>query len=206
MAVNPVTSTTSQQNNSTTQKSASALSLDPNAFLKILIADMQNQDPLNPSSPEDFMSQLAQLTQVQQLTNIATGISSLTQSNQQGSIAQWLSVVGKKVDVQDNALSAGDQVTLQPQGSYDQVILTVNHSDGNMEQIKFNNGDALTYKYNGTDNATFGVSATLNGAPLSCGVEVSRTVQGIQTTSSGIQIVFGDGKTMPVTAITQISQ
>ncbi len=110
------------------------------------------------------------------------------------------------MDVQDNALSAGDQVTLQPQGSYDQVILTVNHSDGNMEQIKFNNGDPLTYKYNGTDNATFGVSATKNGAPLSCGVEVSRTVQGIQTTSSGIQIVFGDGKTLPVTAITQISQ
>ncbi len=84
MAVNAVTDTTSQQNISTTQKSASALSLDPNAFLKILIADMQNQDPLNPSSPEDFMSQLAQLTQVQQLTNIATGISSLTQSNSAG--------------------------------------------------------------------------------------------------------------------------
>jgi len=206
MAVNGVTGTTSQQNSSTTQSSTSGLSLDPSAFLKILIADLQNQDPLNPSSPEDFMSQLAQLTQVQQLTNISSALSAMSQNNQQGSIAPWLATVGKKVDAQSNALSTGDQVTLQPQGNYDQIILTVSHANGNMEQIEFNNGDPLTYTYNGTDNATFGISATYNGSPVSCGAENSRIVTGLQTNSSGIQVVFGDGSTMPVTSITQISQ
>jgi len=204
MAVNGVTDTSSQQTSSTTQK---GLALDPNAFLKILIADLQNQDPLNPSSPEDFMSQLAQLTQVQQLNTISSSLAAMSQSSQQGSIAQWLATVGKKVDVQSNALSVGDQVTLQPQGNYDQIILTVQHqSTGNMEQIKFSNGDPLTYTYKGTDNATFGISATYNGTPVACGVENSRIVQGIQTSDSGIQIVFGDGTKMPVTSITQITQ
>jgi flagellar basal-body rod modification protein FlgD len=207
MSVQAITNATSQQSTSTTQTSASTPTLGPDAFLKILIADLQNQDPLDPQKPEDFMAQLSQLTEVQQLTNISTSISALAQNSQQGGIAQWLSTVGKKVDVQDNALSTGDQVTMQPQGSYDKVILTVTDSNtGSMQQVTFNNGDPLTYTYQGTGNATFGISATYNGAPVSCGVENSRVVKGIQTDSSGVQIVFGDGKSMPVTSITTITE
>jgi flagellar hook assembly protein FlgD len=208
MSVQPVTNATSQQSTSTTNQSSFAGALDANAFLKILIADMKNQDPLNPSSPEDFMSQLAQLTEVQQLTNISSSISTMATNNQQGGISQWLSAVGKKVDVQSSALSTGDQVTLYPQGSYDQIILTVTDSTtGDMQQVTFKNGDPLTYTHQGTDNATVsGISATLKGAPVACNVEVSRVVKAIETTSSGVEVVFGDGTTMPVTSITTITQ
>ena len=208
MSVQPVTNTSSQQSTSTTNQSTFTGALDANAFLKILIADMQNQDPLNPSSPEDFMSQLAQLTEVQQLTNISGSVSTLAQNGQQGGIAQWLSTVGKKVDVQSSALTTGDQVTLYPQSSYDQIVLTVTDSStGNQQQVTFKSGDPLTYTYQGAGNATVsGVSATLNGTPVSCNVGVSRVVQGIQTTSSGVQVVFGDGSTMPVASITTITQ
>jgi len=208
MSVQPVTDATSQQNTSTTQQSTFTGALDANAFLKILVADLQNQDPLNPSSPEDFMSQLAQLTEVQQLTNISSGITTLTQNSQQGGIAQWLSTVGKKVDVQSSALSTGDQVTLYPQGTYDQIVLTLTDAQtGGTQQVTFKNGDPLTYTYQGTDKASLSsISATLNGAPVSCNVEVSRVVTGIETDSSGVEVVFGDGTTMPVTSITTITQ
>jgi flagellar basal-body rod modification protein FlgD len=207
MSVQPVTSPTSQQSTSTTQTKAATTILGPDAFLKILIADLQNQNPLDPQKPEDFMAQLSQLTEVQQLTNISSSISALAQNSQQGGIAQWLSTVGKKVDVQDNALSAGDQVTMQPQGNYDQVILTLKDSNtGNLQQVTFKNGDPLKYTYQGAGNVTFGVSATYNGASVSVGVENSRVVKGIQTSDSGVQIVFGDGKIMPVTSITTITE
>jgi flagellar basal-body rod modification protein FlgD len=207
MSIQPVTNATSQQSTSTTQQSPSTTILGPDAFLKILIADLQNQNPLDPQKPEDFMAQLSQLTQVQQLTNISGSISALVQNSQQGGIAQWLSSVGKKVDVQDNALSTGDQVTMQPQGSYDKVILTLtNTNTGNVQQVTFKNGDPLTYTYQGSGNVTFGISATYNGAPVSCGVENSRVVKGIQTSDSGVQVVFGDGKIMPVTSITTITE
>jgi len=208
MSVQPVTNATSQQGTSTTSQSNFTGALDANAFLKILIADLQNQDPLNPSSPEDFMSQLAQLTEVQQLTNISGSVSTMAQTSQQGGISQWLSVVGKKVDVQSSALSTGDKVTLYPQGSYDQIVLTLTDSTtGNMQQVTFKNGDPLTYTYQGADNATLsGISATLNGAAVACNVEVSRVVAGVQTDSSGVEVVFGDGTKMPVTSITTITQ
>jgi flagellar basal-body rod modification protein FlgD len=40
-------------------------------FLKLLVAQLQNQDPLNPSDPTQFMSEIAQLTSVQSQTTLA---------------------------------------------------------------------------------------------------------------------------------------
>ena len=39
-------------------------------FLKLLVAQLQNQDPLNPSDPTQFMAEIAQLTQVQSQTTL----------------------------------------------------------------------------------------------------------------------------------------
>jgi flagellar basal-body rod modification protein FlgD len=40
-------------------------------FLQLLVAQLQNQDPLNPSDPTQFMSEIAQLTSVQSQTTLA---------------------------------------------------------------------------------------------------------------------------------------
>lgn len=61
-------SLTGQQNS---QTSLSQLSEDYSRFMKLLVAQIQNQDPLNPVDNTEFISQVAQLTQVEQavLTN-----------------------------------------------------------------------------------------------------------------------------------------
>ncbi|HTR98266.1 MAG TPA: flagellar hook capping FlgD N-terminal domain-containing protein, partial [Bacteroidota bacterium] len=41
-------------------------------FLKMLVTQLQNQDPLNPMDATQFASQLAQFTSVEQLNNINT--------------------------------------------------------------------------------------------------------------------------------------
>jgi flagellar basal-body rod modification protein FlgD len=46
--------------------------LDKNTFLKLMMSQLQNQDPLNPQDPSQYLGQLAQLTTVEQETNIAT--------------------------------------------------------------------------------------------------------------------------------------
>ncbi len=45
--------------------------LGQNDFLKLMIAQLQAQDPLQPSNTNEYISELAQFTQVEQTTNLA---------------------------------------------------------------------------------------------------------------------------------------
>ena len=55
-------------------------SLGKEGFLKLLVTQMQNQDPINPMDGTKFASQLAQFNSVEQLINVNDGIESLAQS------------------------------------------------------------------------------------------------------------------------------
>src|SRR5437588_10310527 len=52
--------------------SQASASLDKNAFLKLMMVQLQHQDPLNPSDPTQYLSELASFTTLEQETNIAT--------------------------------------------------------------------------------------------------------------------------------------
>ncbi len=46
--------------------------LGKDAFMTLLVAQMQNQDPLNPSTDTEFISQLAQFSSLEQMQNLNT--------------------------------------------------------------------------------------------------------------------------------------
>ncbi|PAU94620.1 hypothetical protein CK503_07445 [Aliifodinibius salipaludis] len=56
--------------------------LGQDQFLKLLVAQMQNQDPINPMDGKEFASQLAQFNSVEQLIGVNNGLSELSQSQQ----------------------------------------------------------------------------------------------------------------------------
>ena len=49
--------------------SASKAQVDYQSFLKLLVAQMKNQDPMNPMDGQEMAAQLAQFTSVEQLIN-----------------------------------------------------------------------------------------------------------------------------------------
>ncbi|WP_051322009.1 flagellar hook capping FlgD N-terminal domain-containing protein [Alicyclobacillus contaminans] len=56
---------------STTSATAPGGSLDKNAFLQLMVTQMQYQDPLQPQDNSEFLAQLAQFTSLEQMTNVA---------------------------------------------------------------------------------------------------------------------------------------
>lgn len=48
--------------------------LDKNAFLKILVAEMSNQDPTAPKDSTQYIAQMAQFSSVQELSNLNSGV------------------------------------------------------------------------------------------------------------------------------------
>ena len=54
----------------TTEKPSGELGKDD--FLKLLVGQLKHQDPMNPMEDKDFMGQMAQFSQLEQMTNVAT--------------------------------------------------------------------------------------------------------------------------------------
>ena len=70
-------------------------SLDVEQFLNLLIAQMRYQDPLEPMSEAEYLSQLAQITTVRELSDLNTQFAYATQAE---SIAQAASFIGKTIE------------------------------------------------------------------------------------------------------------
>ena len=59
--------------------SSRANSLGSDAFLKLLVTQLQNQDPTSPQSNTEFIAQLATFSSLEQLTSINKAVTSMAQ-------------------------------------------------------------------------------------------------------------------------------
>lgn len=66
-------------------------------FLKILIAQLQNQDPLNPMEDREFVAQMAQFSTLEQMMSMNKAIQSMVHAQMSGSLVQHSELIGKKV-------------------------------------------------------------------------------------------------------------
>ena len=66
----------------TASTGSSGNQLDQDTFLKLLVAQMKYQDPMNPTDSSQFMAQTAQLTEVQTLQSLASTTSDVLSAQQ----------------------------------------------------------------------------------------------------------------------------
>lgn len=70
--------------------------LNKDAFLKLLVTQLQYQDPSNPMDNREFISQMAQFSSLEQMTNVRDGLDVLTQMQIS---TQALTLVGREVSL-----------------------------------------------------------------------------------------------------------
>jgi flagellar basal-body rod modification protein FlgD len=117
MPINPLDSTTTPGVTGAGQQPRQPGILGKDDFLKLLIGQMQNQDPLSPNDPSEQMGQMTQFSILEQLSNLA--------QSQQAAAAndydqQALALIGKTVSYTraDGTAAAGvvSQVTFTTKG------------------------------------------------------------------------------------------
>ena len=82
MTVSSVNTTQSATSGTTSTTAASSgVKIDYNGFLQLLIAQMKNQDPTNPTDSTAYMGQLAQLSSVQEAVQTNAKLDSLLSSS-----------------------------------------------------------------------------------------------------------------------------
>lgn len=149
----PIGSPSSSTPINTTPKAA--ISSDFDTFLKMLTAQMQNQDPLNPIDSTDYATQLATFSGVEQqtrtndlLTNLGSQMALLGMSQ----LAGW---VGQEARAAAPVWMDGDPVTMQfsPEIGSDRAVLVVRDANGDLVSREDVPAEAGLYDWLGGDAA-----------------------------------------------------
>lgn len=116
MTTQPVQANTTPASGSSSVGSGPTLGKDD--FLKLLIGQLKNQDPMQPSDSQTWITEMAQFSQVEQTANVAESTNKVLTSLD---ATRALSLIGRKVSYQDTsgAVQSGtvDSVALTSSGS-----------------------------------------------------------------------------------------
>ena len=122
-----------QNSQSDSSSSLSRLAGDYNSFLQLLTAQVSNQDPLKPMDSSTFVTQLAQLSQVEQtvkvnsnLEGISSQIASAGSLGEVQLIGRTVTVTGNRFQIDEGPVRLGYTLA----GEADQVAATIRDSNG----------------------------------------------------------------------------
>src|SRR5277367_365763 len=121
---------------SSTANSASSLgTLGGTDFITLMLAQLQNQDPTSPVDSNTFLTQLAQLSEVQGITSLNTSFGTLSTSLSSNQALQASSLLGHQALVNSGTVSlaaAGAAVSgaVSIPQSTSQVTLSISDSSG----------------------------------------------------------------------------
>jgi flagellar basal-body rod modification protein FlgD len=197
-------------NTKTASAATGSVAADEDKFLKLLVTQLKNQDPLNPLDNAQITSQLAQLSTVTGVNKLNTTLESLKSSYQSSEALQAANMIGHQV------LSAGNAMTLKDGqailgvelgSAADEVQIVVKNAAGKeVHTMAIGGHDAGTVPlaWDGKDddgklledgNYSYSVVATRGGEPLEDAYSLALgTVASVSTNAQGVKLnVAGAG-------------
>jgi flagellar basal-body rod modification protein FlgD len=210
MAVSSIGSDLGTQAAASVANGGDAASAD--RFLKLLVAQMQNQDPLNPLDNAQVTSQMAQINTVSGIATLNKTVQGLTTQFVQMQALQGAALVGRDVVVPGNKLSIADSVG---QGGFeltspaDAVKVEVLNAGGHViDTIQLGAASAGRHGFDwdaskaGTDtNLTFRVTATSGATTLSSTALMRDKVSAVSTGGDSLVLELEKSGSTPYASI-----
>ena len=213
----------------TSVSGATAASIEPignqalgkDDFLKLLIAQLSAQDPMDPMSSSDFSAQLAQFSGLEQMTNVNKNLEKIYQLEMDSQHTSAINLIGKTVSSTGNTFNhksgSHDVLSYSLSSDAESVNVEIFDNDGSrVDRVKLSNQDK------GKNTASWD-GFNFMGSPLPAGTYSFRAIGlnaygdpvDVNTFSSGVvsDVVFGEGETyaivngqeLPINAIKRVS-
>ncbi len=148
ITVNGVTYDAATYSASTASSTTASSALDKETFLKLLVTQMEYQDPLDPQDNSEYLAELAQFSALEQMTNVADSLSSISSlvENMDTSllVGQLSNMIGKEIQWQTSTTVTGDNgQSYENKTTLEGTIAGVSISDGSPTLVV--NSDGNTY-------------------------------------------------------------
>ncbi|HEY7581149.1 MAG TPA: flagellar hook capping FlgD N-terminal domain-containing protein [Acetobacteraceae bacterium] len=190
---------------STGNNALNSLSANFGDFLKLLMTQLQNQDPSSPLDTNQFTSELVQFSSVEQQINTNTSLTQLIQLTQAGEVMQGSSMTGKRVTVSsDHVPLQNGQGTIQFNAPAAEPVDIAIYSDSGAklsDQMLMATKGSNTWTWNGTTSSgstlpdgSYKVAVTganADGTTSALTFSVIGTATGVQNQSNGMQLQLG---------------
>ena len=213
----------SASNNAASAATAASGVLGKDDFLELLVVQLQNQDPLNPLDDKEFIAQLAQFSSLEQMTNVAAGIESLTATVARQDSLSAVSYIGKDVVAEGNTVSKLDSGITPVYFTLGEAAATVSvnvyDQNNNIVQTQTLNSmqageytfswDGLDYNGREAGNGQYKVyfaAVDGNDKAVLVDTEVVGTISGVSKTADGISFRLSDGRTVGFDDISMVTQ
>jgi flagellar basal-body rod modification protein FlgD len=196
---------TSTKKTTNTASSIGNDALGKDAFLQLLVTQMQHQNPLDPQDNGEFVAQLAQFSSLEGITSLNDSVSTITSSMASSQALQASSLVGRSVVVQndkavvDTAESFNAQIVV-PQ-AISEAKITIKDKDGNtVKSIELGKQSAgyTDFIWDGTNDSnekvdpgtyTFTASTTVDGKSVQMNTLLPAKVTSVSFSATGAMVL-----------------
>ncbi len=202
---------------------------DKDMFLKLLVAQLSHQDPLNPAEDKEFIAQLAQFTSLEELQNINKGVESMNTALVRQQIVNATSFIGTMVSAKGDYVTHKDDYVSTLYANIPQNIAsgTINvystTSSGKPDKLVYSDtlgavsaGNSYPYTWSGKDNngkdmpngtyivTVSGVNAS--GDSVLITTESEGTVVGVEASEDGNHYLYlNDGRKVRINDVQLVS-
>jgi flagellar basal-body rod modification protein FlgD len=176
-------------------------------FLKLLVTQMKNQDPLNPMDNAQVTSQLAQISTVNGIQQLNTTIQGMSTAFLSSQSLQSASLIGHTVLTDGSSLNVADGApaygAVQLTQAADSVNVNIVSPAGNLVrqlQLGAQNTGTAGFQWDGLDDSgakvaagsyTFKVTATSGGQSVNTTSFMAGTVSSVTLGSDGLHLTVG---------------
>ncbi|MDO7909112.1 flagellar hook assembly protein FlgD [Pseudomonas monteilii] len=201
-----VTSATPSSNKSASLTGASEKALGKDAFLQLLVTQMQNQNPLDPQDNSEFVAQLAQFSSLEGISSLNESVTSISSALGSSRALQASSLVGRSVVVQNDQAVVDTSKSLNGSVVLPQSVsgATVSVSDTSGKVIKTielgpQSAGNASFIWDGTNASgekvdpgtyRFDAKTTVDGASVALGTLLPATVTSVTLSQTGGEMML----------------
>ena len=169
--------------------------LGKDAFLQILITQLQNQDPTSPMDDKEFIAQMAQFSSLEQMQNMTKAMEDLLASQQQTQLMNYSTFIEKEVKWHE----VSDQLDSQGNPIY-------NEGTGTIQELKFVDGEAVFILKDGKELTPGNISSILSGSTTQTSTVTSSNLFASASELIGQMVQYSDGDQMVQAMIEAITK